>query len=418
MALPLSVSGMSPDAIAELTEALSPYHIVPQQVGGGRGTATRKSAAMPRFEPGSAIAVEFVRGDISAVTTGTVTAVAGNRVLGFGHPMFNAGEVYFPLATAVIHTFMASLSTSFKLSSPLDEAGALYQDRQSGIIGDMKARVPMIPMTVTVHTAGRQDQIFSVEIARHRFLTPLLAASVVSSAASASVSDVADATVTMKTKLDVRGERSVELVDHLFAPDGVQGRTLQSGTGLRAISEVLFNPFAPATVERVAIDVDVAYRVDVAEIVEAGLSSETVEPGQRLALRVVLRPYGKKEQALTVPLYIPESLAGQTVKLSVQAGNTVRPDLAPPENLRDLLDNLPRGISARSVVVSLEQPDEGLTLHGHLVPELPGSVLDSLRPSTAARRSDTLRKVQREVVPTSFITVGKQELTLRVRERH
>ena len=56
-------------------------------------------------------------------------------------------------------------------------------------------------------------------------------------------------------------------------------------------------------------------------------------------------------------------------------------------------------------------------LRGHLVPELPGSVLDSLRPSTTARRSDGLRHVERALIPTAYVTAGKQELTLRVRER-
>ncbi len=418
VAVPLQVAGLTADAVADLAGALAPYHLVPQQAGGTRAPRHGKGAHAT-FEPGGAIAVELIRGDISAVATGTVTAVAGDRVLAFGHPMFNAGEVAFPIATATIHTFMASVSTSFKLSSPLVEAGALLQDRQSGIIGDTSRRVPMIPMNVTVRTAGGKpaEQRFAVEIARHRFLTPMLASSVVGSAASAAASDVADATVEVKTRIAVHGEKPLELVDHLFAPDGVQGRTLGASSGLRAVNEILFNPFAPATIDRIDVEVDVAYRVDLAEIVEAALSAETVDPGARAALRVTLRPYGKPEETVVVPIDVPAALAGQTVKLTVQAGGQVKPDAAPPESLRDVLDNLGRVYSARSLVVSIETGDEGVTLHGRLVPELPGSVLDSLRPSTEVRRADSLRRVLREVVPVSFITVGKQELTLRVRER-
>jgi hypothetical protein len=415
-AVPLQIAGMTPDAVAALGESLAPYHIVPQQAGGGRGPRTHKGTPA-RFSPGDAISVELIRGDISAVGTGTVTAVAGDRVLAFGHPMFNAGEVAFPISTATIHTFMASLSTSFKLSSPLDEAGALFQDRQSGIIGDMSRRVPMVPMNVTVHADGKKEQRFAVEIARHRFLTPLLVSSVLGSAAGTAASDVADATLTIKSRLGVRGQAPLELTDHLFAPDGVQARTLGASSGVRAIGDILFNPFSPTAIERIDVDVEVAYRVDVAEIVEASLSAETVDPGARPALRVTLRPFGKREETLSVPLYVPESLAGHTVKLTVQSGATARPDSAPPENLRELLDSMGRVYSSRSIVVSMEEPEEGLTLRGRLMPELPGSVLDSLRPSTAVRRSDSLKHVHREVVPTKLITVGKQELTLRVRER-
>ncbi|HTA19520.1 MAG TPA: hypothetical protein VK989_09520, partial [Polyangia bacterium] len=70
-------------------------------------------------EPGSAIGVELVRGDMSMVGTGTVTYVDGSTLLAFGHPMFGVGEVYLPLVEAEIHAFLPSLAQSFKLSSPL-----------------------------------------------------------------------------------------------------------------------------------------------------------------------------------------------------------------------------------------------------------------------------------------------------------
>jgi hypothetical protein len=420
--LPLEVAGMRPDAVAALTEALAPYHIVPQQAGGtGGGARAKRASGTARFEPGSAIAVELIRGDVSATATGTVTAIAGDRLLAFGHPMFSAGQIDFPIATAEIHGVMASVNTSFKLSSPGEEAGALLQDRQACIVGDMKMRAPMIPVTVVVRTPdknGAAEERFVTEVARHRFLTPTLVATVLGSAASAAASDVSDATAVVKTRLAIHGHKPIELVDHLFAPDGVQARMLATTQGLRAVNELFVNPFEPVVIDRIDVEIDVRYRADVAELVEAGLSAETVEPGSRPSLRIVLRPFGKPEETMTVPIDIPASLAGQTVKLTVQAGSQTHPDTAPPENLAQLIDNLPRTYAGNAIVVSLELPDEGITLHGHLVPELPGSVLDSLRPSTAVRRSDTLKAVARTIVPTAFITVGKLELSLRVRERH
>jgi hypothetical protein len=130
-----------------------------------------------------------------------------------------------------------------------------------------------------------------------------------------------------------------------------------------------------------------------------------------------MRPYGRPEQTIAVPIEIPASLAGQTIKVTVQSGGATRPDQAPPESLQELLANLGKVYSSRALVVGIETPDEGLTLRGKLVPELPGSVLDTLRPSADARRSESLHHVDRTIIPTSFVTVGKQELTLRVRDR-
>ena len=415
-AIPLSVSGLSSQAVSELGEALAPFHIVPQQGGGTRGPR-RGKPGLARFEPGSTIAVELIRGDVSAVGTGTVTAVAGDRVLAFGHPMFNAGEVAIPISTAAIHAIMSSLNTSFKISSPLEEAGVLLQDRQAGVVGDMGRRVPMVPMSITIKVPGREPEKLAVEVARHRFLTGTLASSVVASATTSAAADATDATITMKTHVAIRDQPSLDVNDQIYAPDGVTARSLGSAHGLHSLNDILFNTFAPALVDRVDIDIDVAYRADVAEITEVSLGAETVEAGSRPSLRVTLRPYGKPDETIFVPFDVPLSLAGQTVKLTVQSGGSTHPDTAAPESLRGLIVNLGRVYPAQSIVVGLELPDEGLTLHGQLVPELPGSVLDSLRPSTASRRSDALRRIDRSVVPTPYVTVGKQELTLRVHER-
>lgn len=415
-AIPLSVSGLSSQAIAELGESLAPFHIVPQQGGGTRGPR-RGKPAIARFEPGSTIAVELIRGDVSAVATGTVTAVAGDKVLAFGHPMFNAGEVAIPISTAAVHALMSSMNTSFKISSPLEEAGVLLQDRQAGIVGDMGRRVPMVPITITIKVPGRAVEKLSVEVARHRFLTGTLATSVVASAATSAAADATDATISMKTHIAIRNQPSLDVNDQIYAPDGVTARSLGSAHGLHALNEILFNSFAPALVDRVDIDLDVAYRADIAEITELSMGAETVEAGSRPSLRVTLRPYGKPDETIFVPFDVPLSLAGQTVKVTVQSGGSAHPDSAPPESLRELIVNLGRVYPAEALVVGLELPDEGVTLHGHLVPALPGSVLDSLRPSTASRRSDTLHRVDRNIVPTSYVTVGKQELILRVHER-
>jgi hypothetical protein len=417
-AVPLSISGFTSSAISSLTEAFAPYGMVPLSGGGaGKKPATPRPPGAPIFEPGSAIAVQLVRGDVSVAATGTVTYVSGDKVLAFGHPMFNVGEVYLPIATAEVHTFMSALSSSFKLSSPIEEVGTLLQDRQSCILADVSQRTDMIPVTVTVAAGrGRPEQTFHTEVVRHRFLTPILATSVVDNAAKAVASDVADATITLRSNLAVRGHKPLELVDHLYSPDGVSSRTLMSATGVKAIGDLLFNPFSPANLDKIDVRVEVDYKADVAEIVGVSLTSDELEPGSRPALTVTLRPYAGKETTQTIPLEIPRALAGQTVKLVATAGNLARPETAPPENLAGYIDNLRKGYPARSIVVSLETPDEGVIMRGSVIPDLPGSVIDTLRPGASTRRADTFKRALRLVVPTRGIVTGKQEITVHIRE--
>ncbi len=75
-----------------------------------------------------------------------------------------------------------------------------------------------------------------------------------------------------------------------------------------------------------------------------------------------------------------------------------------------------KGYPARSIVVSLETPDEGVTLRGAVIPDLPGSVIDTLRPGASTRRADTFKRAARFVIPTHGIVQGKQEITVRVKD--
>jgi hypothetical protein len=411
--VPLSLAGFGAAAFSELSRVFEPLHMVPLQAGGaGRGDGKGPS----KFEDGGSIAVQLIRGDVSAAGTGTVTRVDGDKVLAFGHPMFNVGEIYLPIATAEIHTFMSALSSSFKMASPLKEIGSLIQDRQSGIIGDTSQRADMIPVHVRVGGPNRAEQDFHFEVVRHRFLTPMLASTVVANAAQVAASDVADATITVRSNLAVRGYKRLELTDQLYSPDGVSARSLAAATGLKAIGDILFNPFAPANLDRIDIDVDVDYKADVAEIVGVSLNSEELEPGSRPNLYVTLRPYAGQEYVKAIPFDVPRALAGQTVKVVVTAGNLAKPDVAPAENLNGLIDNLRKSYAASSIVVGLETPDEGVTLRGSVIPDLPGSVIDTLRPGASTRRADTFKRASRFVVPTHAIMQGKQEITVHIKD--
>ncbi len=262
--VPLSVSGFTARTVAELSESFAPTGLVPLQAGGGRKPGP---PAAGHVAPGSAIGVELVRGDMSTVATGTVTYVDGRSVLAFGHPLFGIGEVYLPMVDAQIHAFMPSLAQSFKMSSPLNEVGTLVQDRQSCIIGDLDARSTMLPIDVRVSGPGVEPRRFHAEVARNRRLTPMLTSLVVSNAIADAEPDVTDMVVTVTSKVGVKGYTPLELRDQIFSPEGVSGRALSMSRGLRAMGELLFNPFEPVVLDRIDVDVRVEYRRDVAEII-------------------------------------------------------------------------------------------------------------------------------------------------------
>jgi hypothetical protein len=414
--VPLSVSGFTPRTFAELEQELRPSGLVPLQAGGGRKLGGPGSAAPGHVEPGSAIGVELVRGDMSTVATGTVTYVDGPEVFAFGHPMFGIGEVYLPMVDAEIHAFLPSFSQSFKMSSPLQEVGTLVQDRQSCIIGDLDARTTMVPVEVRVDGPGVEARTFRAEVARNRRLTPMLASLVVGNAIADAEPDVTDMVVTVTSKVNVKGYSTIELRDQLFSAEGVSGHALSSSRGLRAMGDLLFNPFEPVVLDRLDVDVRVEFRRDIAEIIGVSLPSDVVHAGDTVPLRVTLRPYAGDEYLEIIPVVIPREVAGDMVKIEVATGAQVKPDTAQAESLRGYIDNLRKFYTASSIVVSIQQPDDGASLRGRLLSGLPPAALDTLRPGNQTRRADAYRVADRTVFPSKRLVSGKQELSVFVRE--
>jgi hypothetical protein len=413
-AVPLSLSGFTARAVAELTDELRPAGLVPMQAGGGRRLAGKLEPG--HVEPGSAVGVELVRGDMSMVGTGTVTYVDGATLLAFGHPMFGTGESYLPLVDAEIFTFLPSLAQSFKMSAPLHEIGTLVQDRASCIMGTLDGHATMMPVDVRITGPEGKVRTFHAEIARNRRLTPLLASAVVSNAVSDAEPDVTDVVATVSTKLGLPGRAPLELTDQVFSSEGLSGRLVGGARGMRALGELMFNPFEPLALASLEVDVKLAFRRDVADIIGLAVPSETVRAGQTIPVRVTLRPYAGAEYVETVPVKIPRAVAGHAVRLEAASGVLVRPELAPAETLSGYIDNLGKYYTAANIVVTVQTPDEGAALRGRLLTDLPASALDTLRPGTQTRRADAYRVTERTVFASKRLVSGRQELSVAVRD--
>lgn len=314
---PLSLSGFSSTAKNMISKVLSPFGIEPVQ-GGGQGHSLDDPG---KLVPGGAIGVQMIRGDMSAAGIGTVTDVVKNKVLAFGHPMFNMGQSKLPVTTAQIHTVIASVARSNKIGSPLTEMGAMVQDRRAAIMAETDVSATMIPATFSLFdsSTGRREK-FKMEIVSHRLLTARLVHSALVNVIEYSASDLADVTAQIDGTIKIAGKAPLLLQDSGVSRMGIAaiaGYSRPAGV----IGTILNNPFETAAIESVHFDITLKYGLDFSTIESVYFTAAHPAPGETVNLHVRLLSYGGKQRVVTVPVKMPNVEPGKTVSISVAGGD-------------------------------------------------------------------------------------------------
>lgn len=411
---PLLVGGLSGRAFAHLSDALDPFGITPVQAGGG-GARTPTTDAPTHFENGGALVVPLIQGDISGNVIGTVTYVDGPSLVAFGHPMMGMGETLLPTSIARVMWILANQRRSVKVGEPVRFLGSIVNDRQTGITVDEHATAPMIPVRVQVHGVdGAPHDDWNVRIANHRGLLARLLGTVIEQSLEDTAGDNANLAWTIHSRVALRGRAPAEITELGTSAAGVSGIT--SLAAIELVGRVSDNAFGFQPVERIDIDVNLRWTRELSYIRSVSLAREELDPGQTAELRVELGRYGATPEIRRIPLEIPRELAGREVEVEVSAGNEAVPDMAEPETLDALVQNLTTRYAEDALVVSFRMPGAGVTVRGRVVPNLPSSALDALRPAVSTDGGEPLANVRRVVVPTGRIVVGRDRVRLRVRE--
>jgi hypothetical protein len=414
-ATPLLVSGAGPRALELWGREFESFGLWPVQAGAGGGAAP--SHEKPRFVDGGSIGVQLVRGDVNVMAVGTVTHVAGRRLVAFGHPMLNAGQVGLATCTArVVHIF-ASEQRSFKLAEPSQPLGTLIHDRQAAIVVDDSLKADMLPVRLHLHgVSGAARTEWNMEVANNRLLAPGLLLGAIVNALEASVADRNDSMLQLRSQVSIarHGEQVTE--DFAYSPNGAADSVAIGRMRLfNVLSAAYGNPFEDARVTGIDLDLSVRFGRTLETIIDAQTASDTVDPGRDVALIVTLKRYDESERIETINVPIPASAAGESVELSVDAGDEIALDQPKPDSLNDLLAAVRAGYPGTSLVVSAKLPSQGIKLRGQIVRDLPGSALDSFQPVNEADRGSLFPTYQRIERPLGAAVTGSVKLKLNVR---
>ena len=366
---------------------------------------------------GGSIAVELIRGDMSAAAFGTVSLLDGDKVLAFGHPMFQSGEFYAPVSTVEVHTIVPSAQSAFVMGTAINEVGSMVQDRQAAIMADLGMRTPTIPIGITItHGAGKHVDTgsFAVEVLDNKFLTAQLAGAAVMNAVQHYLPDRDQVTARVESTVRIKGAEPLSFVDYMYANDGASS-VMGSVRGIRVLVPLLLNPYAPVKIERVDVKVDLRFEANFGEIKELRVPTGDLIAGERNFVEVRMTTWNGSDIFERVPVDVPKSLAGSIVQLDITAGDSAKLDAAPPVDLPSLLAAFRKLLPGNVWAVTLSPADDGAAVEGKLVRDLPPSAADKLRPQSHTQRVQPYKPIARTIAPASRVVDGAQTMLVRVR---
>ena len=376
--IPLAVSGIDPSGLSRIAPELARAGFLPVQSGG----AGRKTAATEAMQPGSAVGVQLVRGDVDMTATGTVTWVDGDALYAFGHPLYGLGDIDMPLTAARVETLLPSLEQSAKIAIPLNQAGAFRQDRASAIFGRIGANPTMLPVRLQMSDGAGLRKTYAFDLVDDPLLSPVLLYVAMNGVMGTIERTLGSATVRLREGSVIKVDGSTDIrLDNLFAGDGAT--TDASGLSAFLLYLVMNNEWSTPHVAGINLIVDYDREPKTATVRRVTLDRYRVKAGSSVTARILVAPYRGPERSYTREIEIPEETAPGPLILQIgdaAAINRVEDADGPvvPRNLEQLVTLVNRLRRNDHLYILASRADNGVFLGGARLPNLPPSITSIL----------------------------------------
>lgn len=273
------------------------------------------------LQPGSAVGVAIVYGDFAVGATGTVTAVDGKKILGFGHPFLHRGNVNYFMTDATVVGTISGQSNGMKIANIGNIIGRISQDRETGIAGTIGDFPTVVPVKVRIQdtTLGRTDD-YGARIAYDEAFLPELSGGIAYAAMTKTSDTLAGATAnvhfTIRTNAADGGkfERS-----NMFYNTADVGQ-IAVGELMQAMSVICSNTDQESDIVDVQVDVQMENGRKTATLVSAVPDKTTVKPGDLVKFTTTIKPYRRDKETLLIPYRVPVTAPEGPLTLDIRGG--------------------------------------------------------------------------------------------------
>ncbi len=413
IATPVALGGFSGEAGELLSTLLRDAGFVP--VAAGAAGASLPPSGGP-LQPGDAVGVTLVGGDLSLGATGTVTHVDGDRVYAFGHPFYNLGPTAFPMTRAYVHTLIPSLFSSVKIASPGEVIGAIRQDRATAILGQLGPPPEQVPFRITLESERGPRRTFSVTLANDQLFTPLLAYVTVLNVLQSYERQAGAATFFVRGEARVKGHGAIAIED-VFAGDSPSlGAAASVATPMMVL---LRNDLAPVELEGVDLTIVSTEQPRTATIERVWLDDTRLRAGRTVGLKVLMRSYRGEDTVRTIPVEIPQGTRGPLTLLVTDGARLAQWEqrewrqALETQSVAQLIRVFNTTRRNNRLYVRLVRQEAGAVVRGEPLPALPPSALAVLEADRSGGSFTPLRSavVAEWEFPLEHAVTGARQLT-------
>jgi hypothetical protein len=413
--VPMAVGGASREVVAAFDAIFRSYGLAPMQAGGGAAL----DGPAPKLEPGSALALPLVMGDVDMSAIGTTTEVIGDRVFGFGHAFNAEGAVRLPMGSGYINGVISSLLQSFKLGGMAELQGTLYGDSNVGVAGKVGEVPPLTDLSLrVVYADGSHDHTYRYQGIMHPMFSPLIGGFVVATSMTAWNDLPENHTVEYDITITfTNGE--VVAIQNVSVNESFIGPYFDVLSPLFAASQ---NPFGRVLPAKIDGTVTIRREARSAEVLSVNVPRLKLKPGEVVKGYVTCRPFRGEEVVLPFEMPLPKDLPAGQYALSVGDSRrylrdeySARPFRFAAENIDEVFDVLRDFASIRSdaMYVRLLRRSDGVAVGRVAMPALPASrrqvLLGSGRSNVTPFVSSAVR-----VVPTPFTLSGSADFVVTI----
>jgi hypothetical protein len=430
---PVVLSGIAGDTFQEFNPIFQQMGVRLVQGTGGTSTVSAKPVAgwEHSLNPGDAIGTVLIDGDMGMSAFGTVTYNDGKKVLAFGHPLFNLGPVTMPIAKSEVVLTLASQFQPSKVANATGVVGALRQDRHSGILGELGATAPMIPVTLKVRSLDGQESVksekdFHFSVFVHQKWTPTLMMLTLYNSISNLNELVDEATYRLDGKVEMSGgPRNIALSTMQATGDVPMPAPMALALWLGdKFNKLYLNNVNMPDVKRVAMTLDLVPERRVATIENAWAANTEVQPGEEVPVKVSLRPYRGEPILREVKVRIPEGIARGDHRIMLSDADTLN-RMQNSAGFGNRFLDLPQTVSLLNqertnnrLYVALVQSTPTAYYDDKTMPSMPASVLNVMQAGRASTRGVVTAPetaAEQTSLPFDYQVTGSYSLRIHVK---